>query len=146
MLLSFPARDVVEYRCNFSKYCFDCRGILQKCEPPCYASCFYTGDTSLKRDFDLVINHTSSVLRKYSDSGLIGIMQIPHHGSSYCYPNKIINDTSVCSAFVNYEPCYSQRIFDADIIHNFSNSQNYKPLFLITNNSSDELEIRIDLK
>lgn len=65
--------------------------------PICYAlnsSCMYTGDSAMEMTMVAIKN-------KYLPYEDLGLFQIPHHGSTHCYNQRVIDNLSFHAAFVN---------------------------------------------
>lgn len=110
-------------------------------------TCFYTGDSNLKgKGYDTVTNLVEVTLKQYSDEIKIGIMQVPHHGSSKCYPEKMADsgDKFVVYGFVNCNPMHRQKVFDSNIIGKFT--RNRKTLFLVTETYHSRIEAIAELR
>lgn len=58
------------------------------------ASCMYTGDSIMDQ-------RMVEIQDKYAWGKHIGLFQIPHHGSTYCYDQGIMNQLNIGAAFVN---------------------------------------------
>lgn len=110
-------------------------------------TCFYTGDSNLKGDrYDTVANLVGDALKLYSDERKIGMMQVPHHGSSKCFPEKMADrkDKFVECGFVNCNPMHRQKVFDSNIIGEFT--WNRKTLFLVTETYHSRIEEFAELR
>ena len=109
-------------------------------------TCFYTGDSNLKgNDYNTVANLVEDALKQYSDEKQIGMMQVPHHGSSKCFPEKMKDrgNKFVECGFVNCNPMHRQKVFDSNIIGEFT--RNSKTLFLITETYHSRIEAIAEL-
>ena len=149
MLLSFPAKDIVEtISCqhNKNKYNPLIGKDLYTGVPVNYSlrlSCLYTGDTTLQYNyFDEVINYTFSILRHYLYVDKLGMMQIPHHGSKYCYPESLAGCNNIESAFLNFVPYSKNGAIIYKIIRDF---MFVKPLFFVTNEDESRFELSVIL-
>ena len=81
-------------------YSFDC-----KYHPtPVLGSCLYTGDTVLKRHFTPRVTdlYETLLMRLAVHTKKIGLMQIPHHGSSNNINKATLVDAMSCCMFCNY--------------------------------------------
>lgn len=110
-------------------------------------TCFYTGDSNLKgKGYDTVTNLVEDALKQYSDENKIGMMQVPHHGSSKCFPEKMKDrgDKLVACGFVNCNPMHRQKVFDSNIIGEFT--RNRKTLFLVTETYHSKIEMIAELR
>ena len=151
LLLSFPPKDIVEetYQNTCCPYIYLNRNPYYEREYIYHIpiSCLYTGDVSLKLDFDQVIKLAKETLLYWSDSDEIGIMQIPHHGSANSYPDQLTNSPScypICAAFVNCSPYYRPKVFDMDILRKFAWTRQH--LYMITYHFSARLEMYAHLR
>ena len=107
------------------------------------SSCLYTGDADLHNEnYDYDMQFVKHILNRYSNTSLLGLMQIPHHGSSNNYPQFLVEEPMVISAFVNFDANYKQRIFDFIIPRKFASKE--KPLYLVTNNIRSRFVMQIN--
>lgn len=141
LCLSFPSRDIQTeqtYIQNpFYKNWHSTNSSYSSIPP----SCLYTGDTSLSNDLN-IITHCVNVLKIHSDDSKIGMMQIPHHGSSHCYNQGISSTPLVYSSFLNFSP--KKNDISSVICENFS--QNNKSVFLITKDCNSRFVLKIKIK
>lgn len=136
LMVSLPAKYVI------LAAGFDYNGAKKVCE----AACLYPGDSVLKgKEYGKVVPRVEKVLTWLSDSKL-GLMQIPHHGSKYCYPKQISDKANTFAqyAFVNYAPGFKPPVFDKTIQKDFQN--NGKELIEVTDDSSTKVEFTAILK
>lgn len=81
----------------------------------CYSgSCLYTGDTSANETFvwqriEMIIDRCLGI------DSMLGLLQIPHHGSKNSYDDKLLTSPRFFAGFTNYDPYYRQRIFDDNL-------------------------------
>lgn len=136
LLVSLPAKDVVK------KACFEYKGKSKLCE----ATFLYTGDCVLKgKELDKVVPRLEKLLNWLSDCKM-GLMQIPHHGSTSCYPKQIAdkaNHFTQC-AFVNYAPGFNPPVYDSAIKNDFK--INGKDLIEVTDEPSSKVKFTAVLK
>ena len=66
------------------------------------------------------------------------MMQVPHHGSKHSYDQKVGRTKLFYNGFVNYDPYYSQHIFDENLPMKFAAVD--KPLFLVTREYASQYE------
>lgn len=137
LMLSFPAVDVV---CNTNVW--HLINLMWNAIP----TCFYTGDSNLKGNgYDKVKQKVTEILNIYSTAPKVCMMQVPHHGSSKCFPEKMTERTDrfIGCAFVNCNPCHRQKVFDSSIIGEFT--RNYKTLLLVTECYHSRVEVVAEL-
>ena len=136
-MLSFPAVDVT---CNTNIW--HQKNLKMSIAP----TCFYTGDSNLKGNgFDQVKQRVTKILDIYSKGTKVCMMQVPHHGSNKCFPEKMADRTDgffEC-AFVNCNPWHGQQVFDSSIIGEFT--RNDKMLLLVTDNYHSRVEVIADI-
>ena len=140
LMLSFPSRDIqTEQTYIQNPFYKNWHGMDSPYSsiPP---SCLYTGDTSLSSDLN-IINHCVCELKKHSGDFKIGMMQIPHHGSKYCYNQNIASSQYVFSAFLNF--LQKKNDNSSKIIADFS--QNNKSVFLITKDCNSRFVLKIKI-
>ena len=148
MLLSFPAHDVVRYVSCWQAYCnipYLVFNKILKMEEENLAinpSCLYTGDTKLSRGYyDSVLNAAIPILYNHSDIDVIGMMQVPHHGSRHCYTDSIATDKRVQTSFINFAPDTSRKPHLNNIYSDF-HAEN-KRLFLVTKDYQSRVTLEI---
>lgn len=79
-----------------------------------FGSCLYTGDTSANDS--TVWSRIEQMGRNCFGNGQsIHLFQIPHHGSKHSYDQKLIDSSIFNCGFTNFDPYYSQHIFDEDL-------------------------------
>ena len=86
-------------------------------------TCFYTGDSNLKGNgYDEVKQRVTDILDVYSKGTKVWMMQVPHHGSDKCFPEKMADRSDGFSecAFMNCNPWHRQQVFDSSIIGEFT--------------------------
>ena len=136
-MLSFPAVDVA-YNTNIWHQI----NLTGKAAP----TCFYTGDSNLKGNgYDEVKQRVTEILDIYSKGTKVCMMQVPHHGSNKCFPEKMTDRTDgffEC-AFVNCNPWHRQQVFDSSIIGEFT--RNGKMLLLVTDCYHSMVEVVAEL-
>ena len=136
-MLSFPAVDVA---CNTNIwYQINLKGNVAP-------TCFYTGDSNLKGNgYDEVKQKVTDILDMYSKRTKVWMMQVPHHGSDKCFPEKMANraDGFFECAFVNCNPWHRQQVFDSNIIGEFTRSN--KTLLLVTECYHSRVEVIAEL-
>ena len=100
-------------------------------------SCLYTGDTSANEAFvwDRIIKMIEQCL---GQGQKLTMMQVPHHGSRYSYDDKLVNSDSWVNGFTNYDPYYSQHIFDDNLPMKFAIKN--KMLVLVTREYCSQYE------
>lgn len=133
LMTSFPARGVVS-----NTYIWHQTNLHGKAVP----TCFYTGDSNLKgKEYEDVKKMVTDILDVYSKGTKVGMMQVPHHGSKNCFPEKMADRTDgfFDCAFVNCNPWHRQRVFDNRIIGEFT--RNEKTLLLVTESYHSRVEI-----
>jgi hypothetical protein len=136
-MLSFPAVDVA-YNTNIW-YQINLKGNVAP-------TCFYTGDSNLKGNgYDEVKKMVTEILEIYSKGTKVSMMQVPHHGSDKCFPEKMAARADVFfeCAFVNCNPWHRQQVFDSSIIGEFTH--NNKTLLLVTECYHSRVEVIAEL-
>lgn len=136
-LLSFPAVNVA---CNTNIW--HQINLIGGAVP----TCFYTGDSNLKGNgYDEVKQRVKDVLDVYSKGTKVSMMQVPHHGSDKCFPEKMADrsDGFFECAFVNCNPWHRQQVFDSSIIGEFT--RNNKTLLLVTEYYHSRVEVIAEL-
>ena len=100
-------------------------------------SCLYTGDTSANEAFvwDRIIKMIEQCL---GQGQKLTMMQVPHHGSRHSYDDKLVNSDSWVNGFTNYDPYYSQHIFDDNLPMRFAIKN--KMLVLVTREYGSQYE------
>ena len=85
------------------------------------------------------------VLDVYSKGTKVSTMQVPHHGSDKCFPEKMADrsDGFFGCAFVNCNPWHRQQVFDSSIIGEFT--RNNKTLLLVTEYYHSRIEVIAEL-
>ena len=79
-----------------------------------WGSCLYTGDTSIGDA--TVWNRIENIINQcIASDKRLHLMQIPHHGSKYCYDDKFLQSKQISNGFTNYDPNYRQHIFDVNL-------------------------------
>ena len=109
-------------------------------------TCFYTGDSNLKGNgYDEVKQKVTDILDIYSKGTKVWMMQVPHHGSDKCFPDKMADRSDGFSecAFVNCNPWHRQKVFDSGIIGEFT--RNNKMLLLVTECYHSRVEVIAEL-
>ena len=109
-------------------------------------TCFYTGDSNLKGNgYDEVKQRVMDILDVYSKGTKVWMMQVPHHGSDKCFPEKMADRSDGFSecAFVNCNPWHRQQVFDSSIIGEFT--RNNKILLLVTECYHSRVEMIAEL-
>ena len=109
-------------------------------------TCFYTGDSNLKGNgYDEVKQRVTDILDVYSKGTKVWMMQVPHHGSDKCFPEKMADRSDGFSecAFVNCNPWHRQQVFDSSIIGEFT--RNNKTLLLVTECYHSRVEMIAEL-
>lgn len=100
-------------------------------------SCLYTGDTSANEM--LVWSRIDSMIKECLGSeAKLSMLQVPHHGSMHSYDEKLVNSERYLNGFTNYDPYYSQRIFDDNLPMKFA-SKNIM-LVLVTREYGSQYE------
>ena len=100
-------------------------------------SCLYTGDTSANEMF--VWSRIDSMIKECLGSeSKLTMLQVPHHGSKYSYDEKLVNSDRYLNGFTNYDPYYSQHIFDDSLPMKFA-SKNIM-LVLVTREYGSQYE------
>ena len=66
------------------------------------------------------------------------MLQIPHHGSKYSYDGKLVNSDRYLNGFTNYDPYYSQHIFDENLPMKFASK--FRMLVLVTREYGSQYE------
>ena len=136
-MLSFPAVNVV---CNTNIW--HQIKLIGKPTP----ICLYTGDSNLKGNgYDEVKKRVAEILDLYSKGTKVSIMQVPHHGSDKCFPEKMADrmDGFFECAFVNCNPWHRQQVFDSSIIGEFT--RNDKTLLVVTECYHSRVEVIAEL-
>jgi hypothetical protein len=136
-MLSFPAVNVA-YNTNIWHQINLCGNIAP--------TCFYTGDSNLKGNgYDVVKQRVTDILDIYSKGTKVWMMQVPHHGSDKCFPEKMADrgDVFFECAFVNCNPWHRQKVFDSGIIGEFT--RNNKTLLLVTECYHSRVELIAEL-
>ncbi len=109
-------------------------------------TCFYTGDSNLKGNgYDEVKQKVTDILDIYSKGTKVWMMQVPHHGSDKCFPDKMADRSDGFSecAFVNCNPWHRQQVFDSSIIGEVTH--NNKTLLLVTECYHSRVEVIAEL-
>ena len=109
-------------------------------------TCFYTGDSNLKGNgYDEVKQRVTDILDVYSKGTKVWMMQVPHHGSDKCFPEKMADRSDGFSecAFMNCNPWHRQQVFDSGIIGEFT--RNNKTLLLVTECYHSRVEVIAEL-
>lgn len=136
-MLSFPAVNVA---CNTNIWHqINLKGNVA-------STCFYTGDSNLKGNgYDEVKQKVTDILDIYSKGTKVWMMQVPHHGSDKCFPDKMADRSDGFSecAFVNCNPWHRQQVFDSSIIGEFTH--NNKTLLLVTECYHSRVEVIAEL-
>ena len=136
-MLSFPA---VNFACNTNIWHqINLKGNVAP-------TCFYTGDSNLKGNgYDEVKQRVTDILDVYSKGTKVWMMQVPHHGSDKCFPEKMADRSDGFSecAFVNCNPWHRQQVFDSSIIGEFT--RNNKTLLLVTECYHSRVEVIAEL-
>lgn len=100
-------------------------------------SCLYTGDTSANETF--VWQRIEKIIAQcLGIDSILGLLQIPHHGSKNSYDNKLLTSPRFFAGFTNYDPYYRQHIFDDNLVIKFA--INHKPLILVTRDYCSKYE------
>ena len=136
-MLSFPGVDVA---CNTNVW--HQIKLIGKPTP----ICLYTGDSNLKGNgYDEVKKRATAILDLYSKGTKVSMMQVPHHGSDKCFPEKMADrmDGFFECAFVNCNPWHRQQVFDSSIIGEFT--RNDKTLLLVTECYHSRVEVIAEL-
>ena len=136
-MLSFPAVDIT-YNTNIWHQINLIGGAVP--------TCFYTGDSNLKGNgYDEVKKMVTDILDIYSKGTKVSMMQVPHHGSDKCFPEKMAAraDRFFECAFVNCNPWHRQKVFDSGIIGEFT--RNDKTLLLVTDCYHSRVEVIAEL-
>lgn len=100
-------------------------------------SCLYTGDTSANELF-VWIRIESMIKDCLGAESELTMLQIPHHGSKYSYDGKLVNSDRYLNGFTNYDPYYSQHIFDENLPMKFASK--YRMLVLVTREYGSQYE------
>lgn len=100
-------------------------------------SCLYTGDTSANELF-VWIRIESMIKECLGLESELTMLQIPHHGSKYSYDGKLVNSDRYLNGFTNYDPYYSQHIFDENLPMKFASK--YRMLVLVTREYGSQYE------
>ena len=100
-------------------------------------SCLYTGDTSTNETFvwqriEKIIDQCLGI------DSILGLLQIPHHGSKNSYDNKLLESQKFFAGFTNYDPYYHQHIFDDNL--SMKLSLNNHPLIQVTKDHCSKYE------
>ena len=136
-MLSFPTANVV---CNTNIWHqINLKGDVAP-------TCFYTGDSNLKGNgYDEVKQRVKDILDVYSKGSKVWMMQVPHHGSDKCFPEKMADrsDGFFECGFVNCNPWHRQQVFDSSIIGEFT--RNNKTLLLVTECYHSRVELIAEL-
>lgn len=109
-------------------------------------TCFYTGDSNLKGNgYDVVKQRVTDILDIYSKGTKVWMMQVPHHGSDKCFPEKMADrsDGFYECGFVNCNPWHWHPVFDSSIIGDFT--RNNKTLLLVTECYHSRVEVIAEL-
>ena len=109
-------------------------------------TCFYTGDSNLKGNgYDEVKQRVTDILDVYSKGTKVWMIQVPHHGSDKCFPEKMADRSDGFSecAFMNCNPWHRQKVFDNGIIGEFT--RNNKMLLLVTECYHSRVEVIAEL-
>lgn len=132
LLLSYSAKPEIDYWFNCCSYRHFC---CSWCITPArmyiditsYSSCLYTGDADLssKKVFDNITFFS----RKRINQDIIGILQIPHHGSINNYSTHIACSHNYYAAVINCDPYYHQKILSDKILIDFA--QRHRQLLLV---------------
>lgn len=137
LVMSYP---VVAERCNYvgfrnmyDRY-IDCQ---YKREIGYAGSCLYTGDTSANELF-VWIRIESMIKECLGLGSKVTMLQVPHHGSKHSYDEKLVNSDSWVNGFTNYDPYYSQHIFDDNLPMKFAS--NKRMLALVTREYGSQYE------
>ena len=136
-MLSFPAVNVA-YNTNIWHQINLCGNIAP--------TCFYTGDSNLKGNgYDVVKQRVTDILDIYSKGTKVWMMQVPHHGSDKCFPEKMADrsDGFYECGFVNCNPWHWHPVFDSSIIGDFT--RNNKTLLLVTECYHSRVEVIAEL-
>lgn len=100
-------------------------------------SCLYTGDTSANETF--VWQRIEKIIAPcLGIDSILGLLQIPHHGSKNSYDNKLLTSSRFFAGFTNYDPYYRQHIFDDNLVIKFA--INHKPLIPVTRDYCSKYE------
>lgn len=137
LLLSFPAEKVVG-----DMYAWH----MDETYHWINTACCYTGDSNLKgKAYDEVKKMVTEILDQHSKGTAVGMMQVPHHGSTKCYPAQMADkhDCFFELAFVNCNPYYRQKVFDSSIIGEFT--KNRKVLWLVIESYHSRVEMIAEL-
>ena len=100
-------------------------------------SCLYTGDTSAN-ELLVWIRIESMIKDCLGSESELTMLQIPHHGSKYSYDGKLVNSDRYLNGFTNYDPYYSQHIFDENLPMKFASK--YRMLVLVTREYDSQYE------
>lgn len=136
-MLSFPAVNVA-YNTNIWHQINLCGNIAP--------TCFYTGDSNLKGNgYDVVKQRVTDILGIYSKGTKVWMMQVPHHGSDKCFPEKMADrsDGFYECGFENCNPWHWHPVFDSSIIGDFT--RNNKTLLLVTECYHSRVEVIAEL-
>lgn len=77
-------------------------------------SCLYTGDTSANEAF--VWQRIEKIIDQcLGTDSILGLLQIPHHGSKNSCDDKLLTSPRFFAGFTNYDPYYRQHIFDDNL-------------------------------
>ena len=109
-------------------------------------TCFYTGDSNLKGNgYDVVKQRVTDILDIYSKGTKVWMMQVPHHGSDKCFPEKMADrsDGFYECGVVNCNPWHWHPVFDSSIIGDYT--RNNKTLLLVTECYHSRVEVIAEL-
>ena len=93
----------------------------------------------------MLTQRVTDILDSYSKGTKVSMMQVPHHGSDKCFPEKMADRTDgffECG-FVNCNPWHRQKVFDSGIIGEFT--RNNKMLLLVTECYHSRVEVIAEL-
>lgn len=100
-------------------------------------SCLYTGDTSANETF--VWQRIEKIIAQcLGIDSILGLLQIPHHGSKNSYDDKLLTSPRFFAGFTNYDPYYHQHIFDDNLAMKLS--LNNHPLIQVTKDHCSKYE------
>lgn len=134
MLLSAPAHEytcswLIEAGCGVDSLCgHDDLHMMPSMDIA--PSCFYTGDTDLHEIavYNRLMNHVTAG----NNLKVLGLLQIPHHGSANNYGTHIVQDRRYEVAFVNYNT--QHMAFPHLVVTDFHNAM--RPLLHVTEHRS----------
>lgn len=100
-------------------------------------SCLYTGDTSAN---DPVVWQAIEqlIIQCLGNKERLMMLQVPHHGSKNSYDQKLVVSDMFLQGFTNYDPYYSQHVFDDNLPMKFA--ANGKLLVSVTREYASRFE------